>query len=57
MAVLSTGADVIDLAFRRLVVPVRAIAPGVHPWTAGSVRSPDAEGRRELAAAMRVVSR
>lgn len=57
MAVLSTGADVIDLAFRRLVVPVRAIAPGVHPWTAESVRSPDAEGRRELAAAMRVVSR
>lgn len=57
MAVLSIGADVIDLAFRRLVVPVRAVAPGVHPWTFGSVRGPDAAGRRKLAAATRVVSR
>ena len=57
MAVLSSGAGMIDSVLGHLVVPVRAVAPGVHPWTARSVRGPDAAARRELATAMRVVSR
>lgn len=47
----------IDSVLRHLVVQLRAVAPGVHPWTAGFVRGPDAAARRELATAMRVVSR
>ena len=47
----------IDSVLRHLVVRLRAIAPGVHPRTDESVRGPDAVARRELATAMRVVSR
>ena len=57
MAVRSSEANMIDLAFRLLVVPVRTVEPGASPWMVGSIQGSDAAGRRESAAAMRVVSR
>ena len=57
MAILFSAADMIDLVFKRLVVLVRAVESGANPWMVGSIQGSDAAGRRESAAAMRVISR